>query len=78
MSYEHWSNEWKDHDEIINLREENNKLKLQITIATTALECIEDPRKINHSERDDYTQKACLMNVAHVALKVMRGEYVEV
>lgn len=78
MSYESWGNEWKDHDEMIKLRVENEKLKLQVTIATTALECIEDPRKMNHSERDDYTQKGCLMNVAHVALKVMRGEYVEV
>lgn len=63
---------------IKSLTEENSKLNLKLTIVTTALECIEDPRKMNHSERDDYTQKACLMNVAHVALKVMRGEHVEV
>jgi hypothetical protein len=60
------------------LNKEINLLNLKLTVATTALECIEDPRKLNHLERDDYTQKACLMNVAHVALKVMRGEYVEV
>jgi hypothetical protein len=50
----------------------------QNKIMEEALEKIEDPRKIGHTERDEYTQKACLMNVAHVALKRMRGEHVEI
>lgn len=34
-----------------------------------ALEKIEDPRKIGHTEPDEYTKQGCLMNIAHEALK---------
>lgn len=48
-----------------------------LSIALSALEKIEDPRKIGHSEPDEYTQKGCLMNIAHVALEKIRGTYGE-
>lgn len=65
-------------DEIEKLKNHNTVLGLKVTVAETALECIENPTKMNHKERDDKTQLYCLQNVAHVALKVMRGEHVDV
>lgn len=49
---------------LTDLWESNRDLE----IAIEALQKIEDPRLIGHTEPDAYTAKCCLMNIAHEAL----------
>lgn len=53
---------------------ELSKTKEKLAIAVEALEKIEDPRKMDHKERDEQTTVYCLQNVAHEALSKIRGE----
>lgn len=45
-----------------------------VEIALEALEKIADPRKRDHKEPDDYTEKGCLMHIANEALLAAKNK----
>ncbi len=65
----------RDYANLIKVSDRiTGKMRKRLYLAIAALEKIEDPRKIGHVEKDDYTMKCCLMNIAHEALGKIREE----
>ena len=60
----------KEKSDIIQqLRQRNKTLEAAYNKLKKACEKVVDPRKIGHSEPDNYTRLGCLANIANEALK---------
>lgn len=65
-------NLWKDYDKCEDFTPVLLQLLIERSTYKEALEKVEDPRKMDHKERDNQTQMYCLMNVANTALEQFR------
>lgn len=54
-------------DKYVCSTSQTRALASMLLVALGALEKVEDPRKRDHAEPDDYMVSACLMHIAHTA-----------